>query len=100
MSVSPDAQMLVGDVDGIILVSALDGVTKRQVRHAKQKVQPYADKYYGMIINKIQLDLYKKYVKRFDYYFIDRDGMQKLGGSVAKKYKKNLSQKKEDAKDE
>lgn len=100
VSVSPDAQILFGDVDGIILVSALDGVTKRQVRHAKQKVQPYADKYYGMIINKIQLDLYKKYVKRFDYYFIDRDGMQKLGGSVAKKYKKNLSQKKEDAKDE
>lgn len=100
VSVAPDAQILFGEVDGIILVSALDGVTKRQIRQAKQKVQPFSDKYYGMIINKIQLSLYKKYVKRFDYYFVNKDGVQKLGGSASRKYKKNVLEKKEDAKDE
>lgn len=100
VSVAPDAQILFGEVDGIILVSALEGVTKRQVRQAKRKVRPYADKYYGMIINKIQMNLYRKYVKRFDYYFVNKDGVQKLSGSAAKKYKKSKSEKKEDAKDE
>ena len=34
------------------------------------------------------MNLYKKYVKCYDYYFIDKKGNQKLGGSVAKKYRK------------
>lgn len=88
ISVAPDAQILFGEVDGIILLSALEGVTKKQIRNAKHKIQPFADKYYGMIINKIDMNLYKKYVKCYDYYFIDKKGNQKLGGSVAKKYRK------------
>ena len=88
VSVAPDAQILFGDVDGIILISALEGVTKRQIRDAKRKVQPFAEKYYGMIINKIDLTHYRRYIKQFDYYFIDKNGNQKLGGSAAKKYKK------------
>ena len=56
ISVAPDAQILFGDVDGIILVSALDGVTKKQIRSAKHKVRPFADKYYGMIFH-IELKL-------------------------------------------
>lgn len=95
ISVAPDAQILFGDVDGIILVSALEGVTKRQIRNAKQKVQPFADKYYGMIINKIDLKLYKKYVKKYDYYFVNRDGNQKLGSKATRKYRKNKGVKKE-----
>lgn len=100
ISVAPDAQILFGDVDGIILVSALEGVTKRQIRHAKQKVQPFADKYYGMIINKIDLKLYKKYVKKYDYYFVNRDGNQKLGSKATRKYKKNKGVKKEAVKND
>lgn len=88
ISVAPDAQILFGKVDGIVLISALENVTKKQIRDAKHKVQPFADKYYGMIINKIDMDLYKRYVKRFDYYFRDRNGRQKLGGNVEKKYKR------------
>ena len=95
IAVAPDAQILFGEVDGIVLVSALDGVTKRQIRHAKQKVQPFADKYYGMIINKIDLKLYKKYVKKFDYYFVNKAGNQKLGAKANRKYRKNKGVKKE-----
>lgn len=86
VSVVPDAQILFGDVDGIILISALESVTKKQIRDAKHKVRPFADKYYGMIINKIDMTLYRKYVKRFDYYFLDKNGDQKLGGNVKRKY--------------
>lgn len=87
VSVAPDAQILFGEVDGIILISALEGVTKKQIRDAKRKVRPYADKYYGMIINKIDMSLYRRYVKRFDYYFLDKNGNQKLSINVRKKYR-------------
>ena len=101
IAVAPDAQILFGDVDGIILLSALEGVTKRQIRDAKHKVQPFADKYYGMIINKIDMSLYKRYIKRYDYYFLDKNGNQKLGGSATRKYKKRLeAAQKEEAKNE
>jgi capsular exopolysaccharide synthesis family protein len=91
VAVAPDAQILFGDVDGIILISALECVTKRQIRDAKHKVQPFADKYYGMIINKIDMSLYKKYVKRYDYYFLDKNGNQKLGGNVPQRYRRQLA---------
>lgn len=87
VSVAPDAQILFGEVDGIILLSALECVTKKQIRDAKHKVQPFADKYYGMIINKIDMSLYRKYVERFDYYFLDKKGNQKLSGNVRRKYR-------------
>jgi len=88
IAVAPDAQILFGEVDGIILVSALEGVTKKQIREAKRKVIPYAEKYYGMIINKIEMNLYRNYVQRYDYYFFDKNGNQKLAGKSAKKYRK------------
>lgn len=101
IAVAPDAQILFGEVDGIVLLAALEGVTKKQIRNAKHKVQPFVDKYYGMIINKIDMNLYKKYVKCFDYYFMDKKGNQKLGGSVAKKYKmRSMSAKKEETANE
>lgn len=98
IDVAPDAQILFGEVDGIVLVSALESVTKKQIREAKRKVVPYAEKYYGMIINKIEMNLYRKYVQRFDYYFLDKKGNQKFAGRSAKKYKKHRkSAKKEEA---
>lgn len=100
ISVTPDAQILFGDVDGIILISALGEVTKRQIRDAKHKVQPFSDKYYGMIINKIDMSLYRKYIKRYDYYFMDKNGNQKLGGNHTKKYMKhNKAASREDIKE-
>lgn len=88
IAVAPDAQILFGEVDGIALVSALERVTKKQVKEAKRKVAPYAEKYYGMIINKIEMSMYRKFVQRYDYYFTDKKGNQKLAGKSAKKYVK------------
>ena len=53
-----------------------------------------------MIINKIDLKLYKKYVKKYDYYFVNRDGNQKLGSKATRKYKKNKGVKKEAVKND
>ncbi|MDD5901315.1 MAG: CpsD/CapB family tyrosine-protein kinase [Lachnospiraceae bacterium] len=101
VAVVPDAQILFGEVDGIVLVSALESVTKKQIREAKRKVAPYAESYYGMIINKIEMGLYRKYVQRFDYYFFDKNGNQKLAGKSAKKYKKHRrNEKKEETENE
>lgn len=96
VSVSPDAEILFADVDGIVLISAMEEVTKRQIRDAKHKVEPFADKYYGMIINKIDHAQYKKYIQRYDYYFIDKNGNQKLNGTIAKKYRMKNQGKKEE----
>ena len=101
IAVAPDAQILFGEVDGIVLVSALESVTKKQIKEAKRKVVPYRENYYGMVINKIEMGLYRKYVQRYDYYFVDKKGNQKLAGKSAKKYRKqNRNVTKEETKDE
>lgn len=102
VAVAPDAQILFGEVDGIVLVSALENVTKKQIKEAKRKVVPYADKYYGMVINKIEMSLYRKYVQRYDYYFFDKNGNQKYAGKAAKKYRRDHDKNadKEETKDE
>lgn len=101
IAVAPDAQILFGEVDGIVLVSALESVTKKQIKEAKRKVAPYKENYYGMVINKIEMGLYRKYVQRYDYYFVDKKGNQKLAGKSAKKYRRhNRNVDKEETKDE
>lgn len=90
VSIVPDAQILFGKVDGIILMAALGETRKRQLKEAKLKVAPYADKYYGMIVNKIPHDMYRQSVRDYDYYFVDKKGEQRLNGSPArKKYRKH-----------
>lgn len=88
ISVAPDAQILFGKVDGIVLIAALEEVTKKQVKDAKHKVMPFKNKYYGMIINKIDKSLYRKYVKRYDYYFMDKNGKQNLTGNKTRRFLK------------
>lgn len=89
LAVVPDAQILFQAADGIVLMSALGETRKQQIKEAKLKVAPYADKYYGMIINKVQLDLYRQNVRDYDYYFVNKKGEQKLKGNTAyKKYQK------------
>lgn len=89
ISVVPDAQVLFQYVDDIVLLVALGETRKKQIKDAKRKIAPFAEKYCGMIINKISPDMYKRRVKEFDYYLADRRGEQKLGGaSTRKKYKK------------
>lgn len=90
LTIVPDAQILFQSVDGIVLLAALGETGKSQIKEAKRKVAPYADKYYGMIVNKVQLDMYRRNVKNYDYYFLDKKGEQKLNGNPAlRKYKKH-----------
>lgn len=89
IAVVPDAQVMFHSVDGIVLLVALGETRKKQIKDAKRKIAPFAEKYYGMIINKIETGMYRRNIKEFDYYLADRKGEQKLGGaSNRKKYKK------------
>lgn len=87
INIVPDAQVLFGKVDGIVLVTALGETRKSQIRDAKRKVAPFVENYYGMIINKVEKDEYRRNLKDYDYYFINKKGQQKLTGVVHKKYK-------------
>lgn len=86
LAIVPDAQVLFGVVDGIVLVTALGETRKKQIKDAKRKVVPFAEHYYGMIINKVEKDVYRRSLMDYDYYFIDKRGRQKLTGSTRKKY--------------
>jgi len=89
ITIVPDAQILFPMVDGIILLSALGETRKKQIKEAKMKVAPFSSKYYGMIVNKIPLDVFRQNVKDYDYYFVDKKGEQKFHKSEAyQKYKK------------
>lgn len=89
IGIVPDAQILFPMVDGIILLAALGETRKKQIKEAKMKVVPFASKYYGMIVNKIPMDVYRQNVKDYDYYFVDKKGEQKFHKSEAyQKYRK------------
>lgn len=90
ITIVPDAQILFQKVDGIILLAALGETRKRQISEAKLKVEPFESKYYGMIVNKIPLDIYRMNVKDYDYYFMNTKGEQNLNGnSAVKKLRKS-----------
>lgn len=89
VSIVPDSQILFKKADGIILISSLGETRKKQIKEAKLKVKPYLDKYYGMIINKIPLDIYRQNVRDYDYYFVDEKGEQNLNGAY-KKYQQKV----------
>ena len=89
ITIVPDAQILFPMADGIVLLSALGETRKAQIKEAKMKVAPFSEKYYGMIVNKIPLDVYRQNAKDYDYYFTDKKGEQKLHKSEAyQKYKR------------
>lgn len=87
LAIVPDAQVLFGSVDGIVLVTALGETRKKQIKDAKRKIAPFAEHYYGMIINKVDKKIYKMNLKDYDYYFVNKDGEQKLTAAARKKYK-------------
>ena len=91
INIVPDAQVLFPMADGIILVTALDETRKSNIREAKNKIEPFAEKCYGMIINKISPEVYRKSVKNYDYYLPDIRGGQKLGRSSSQReYEKKI----------
>ena len=100
MAIVPDAQILFPMADGIVLLSALGETRKTQLKEAKLKVAPFSDKYYGMIVNKIPLDVYRQNVKDYDYYFTNKKGEQKFQKSEAyQKYKKKKNHSNQGGKD-
>ncbi len=88
ISVVPDAQIMFKKVDGIIVVSALGETKRSQIKDTRQLITAYKDQYYGMIINKIPHDIYKKNVKNADYYLKDKNGKQRFAKSKAYKNRK------------
>ena len=88
ISVVPDAQIMFKKVDGIIVVSALGETKRSQIKDTRQLIAAYKDKYYGMIINKIPSDIYKKNVKNADYYLPDKNGKQRFAKNKAYKKRK------------
>lgn len=92
LAIVPDAQVLFGAVDGIVLVTALGETRKKQIKDAKRKVAPFAEHYYGMIINKVDKKIYRMNMKDYDYYFVNNEGEQKLTAAARKKYKELAKQ--------
>lgn len=68
INIVSDSDILFQYVDGIALVAAIDKTTKKQLEDAKRKVNHYSDKYYGLIINQVDMKQYKAYVKDYDYF--------------------------------
>ena len=91
ISIVPDAQIMFKKVDGIILLAALGATKKTQIKDAKRLVEPYQEQYYGMIINKIPKEIYKKNVKNADYYLIDKKGKQRFAKTKAYKLRNKKS---------
>jgi len=57
----PDASAAFALVDGIVLVCSLNTTTKKQLQSARTAVEPFADKYYGIVINSMSLGQYRKF---------------------------------------
>ena len=68
VTVVPDASALFINVDGILLVCTLDVTTKKQLRSAKSLIEPYAEKYYGLIVNSVDSREYRRLFPNYDYY--------------------------------
>ncbi len=92
ISVVPDAQIMFKLVDGIIIVAALGETKRSQIKDTRRLMVNYMDKYYGMIVNKIPRDIYKKNVKNSDYYITDKKGRQRFEKTKAfKRFKSDRS---------
>jgi len=82
VTVAPEASALFLNVDGIILVCALNRTTKKQLQSAKNLVEPYADKYYGLAVNSVDERQYRQLFQNQGYYSVKtRRAGKKSGGS-------------------
>ncbi len=88
INIVPDAKVMFGSADGIITIAALGETRKSQIKNAKRMLKDYSDRYYGMIVNKIEGNMYKRNVKDYDYYFVNSKGEQNLQENIAEKMKK------------
>ena len=75
ITVVPDAMVLFPTVDCIALVLELGGATKKQLVRAKREVAKYADKYAGIIVNRVDKRQYIRAFPQYDYF--EEDNMRK-----------------------
>lgn len=68
VNIVPDAEVLFPYVDGISYIAALNHTTKGQLKEARIKVKSYQEKCMGLIINRVGVEEYKKYIRDFDYF--------------------------------
>jgi capsular exopolysaccharide synthesis family protein len=68
INVVSDANILFQNVDGIVLVAGLNQTTKKQLWDAKYSVAAYNEKYYGLIINRVDMKQYGKSIQDYDYF--------------------------------
>ena len=85
INIVPDVQIFFDKVDGIVLVSALGETKKAYIKDAKLRVKNYMEHYYGMIVNKIPHDQFRKLSNDYDYYFFGKKGEQKLSKKMSGK---------------
>jgi capsular exopolysaccharide synthesis family protein len=71
INVVPDAEILFPLVDDVILVAAINETTKKQLEAAKSKAKGADGKYMGVIINKLDMEDFRHYVKNYDYFKAD-----------------------------
>lgn len=91
INIVSDASVLFPFIDGIVLVAALNQTTKRQLKDAKRKVEEYHSKYYGLMINQVEMTEYKKYIKDYDYF--GEKNMSKRYNEIIKKRMKSKKDK-------
>lgn len=82
LTIVPDASTAFANVDGVILIAALNQNTKRQVSDARRKVMQYDTKYCGMVVNKVERTQYKHYIEDYDYF--KENNMKKRYGGYQK----------------
>jgi capsular exopolysaccharide synthesis family protein len=71
INVVSDANIFMQYMDGIMLVASLGHTTKKQLEDAKIKISKCTKhNYYGLILNQVNLNEYKKYINDYDYFEI------------------------------
>jgi capsular exopolysaccharide synthesis family protein len=68
VTVVPETAALFMNVDGILLICALDKTTKKQLKSAKTLIEPYSDKYYGLAVNSVDEGQYRRLFPNHNYY--------------------------------
>jgi len=68
VTVVPEALTMLSSVDGVLLICSLEKTTKKQLQAAKSIIEPYAEKYYGLIVNSVDVQQYRRLFPNSDYY--------------------------------
>lgn len=68
INIVSDASILFPYVDGIALVTSLNQTTKKQIRNAKRIMDKYSEKYYGLVINQVNMGMYGNHIPNYDYF--------------------------------